>query len=43
MSNTIKCPELNDRAKHLLKTLVNCYIREGQPVGSRALAEEAGL
>lgn len=43
MSNSIKRPQLNDRAKQLLKTLVNCYIREGQPVGSRTLAKEAGL
>jgi heat-inducible transcriptional repressor len=36
-------PELNDRAQYLLKTLVERYIREGQPVGSRALARESGL
>ena len=34
---------LNDRARYLLKTLVDCYIREGKPVGSKALAEAAGL
>ena len=34
---------LNDRAQHLLKVLVERYIDEGQPVGSRALAKEAGL
>ena len=34
---------LNERAQHLLKVLVERYIREGQPVGSRALAREAGL
>ena len=34
---------LNDRAQHLLKVLVERYIGEGQPVGSRALAKEAGL
>lgn len=34
---------LNERAQHLLKVLVERYIRDGQPVGSRALAREAGL
>ncbi|MDT8364094.1 MAG: heat-inducible transcriptional repressor HrcA [Nitrosomonas sp.] len=34
---------LNDRAKILLKTLVEHYIHEGQPVGSRALAKFSGL
>lgn len=36
-------PELNERARHLLKTLVERYIREGQPVGSRALSRDSGL
>lgn len=36
-------PLLSDRAQHLLKVLVERYITEGQPVGSRALAREAGL
>lgn len=34
---------LSERALHLLKTLVEVYIREGQPVGSRTLARTAGL
>lgn len=34
---------LNDRAQHLLKVLVERYIGEGQPVGSRVLAKEAGI
>jgi heat-inducible transcriptional repressor len=34
---------LDDRAKRLLKTLVERYIDEGQPVGSRTLAKAAGL
>ena len=34
---------LSDRAQHLLKILVERYIGEGQPVGSRALARDAGL
>jgi len=36
-------PALNDRAQRLLKTLVECYIREGQPVGSKTLVREAAL
>ncbi len=35
--------ELSDRAQHLLKILVERYIDEGQPVGSRTLAREVGL
>lgn len=34
---------LNDRAQHLLKVLVERYIRDGQPVGSRVLARDSGL
>lgn len=34
---------LNDRAQHLLKRLVEHYIREGQPVGSRTLSRDLGL
>ena len=34
---------LDDRAKTLLKTLVERYIAEGQPVGSRTLSRAAGL
>jgi heat-inducible transcriptional repressor len=34
---------LNDRAQHLLKVLVESYIREGQPVGSRTLSRDSGL
>ena len=35
--------ELNERAQYLLKALTERYIREGQPVGSRTLARDAGL
>jgi heat-inducible transcriptional repressor len=35
--------EISERARKLLKTLVECHIRDGQPVGSRTLQEEAGL
>lgn len=34
---------LNERAQHLLKTLVQYYIREGQPVGSSTLLRESNL
>src|SRR5512135_1259659 len=34
---------LNDRAQHLLRVLVESYIREGQPVGSRTLSRDSGL
>lgn len=34
---------LNERAAILLKQLVASYISDGQPVGSRKLAEDAGL
>ena len=34
---------LNDRARQLLRTLVESYIRDGQPVGSRSLSRESGL
>jgi len=35
--------EVSDRARHLLKVLVERYIREGQPVGSRTLSRDSGL
>jgi len=34
---------LDDRAKLLLKTLVERYIADGQPVGSRTLSKSSGL
>ncbi|KAA1194591.1 heat-inducible transcription repressor HrcA [Pseudohalioglobus sediminis] len=34
---------ISERATILLKTLVETHIRDGQPVGSRTLMEEAGL
>lgn len=36
-------PALSERAQCLLKTLVQRHIRDGQPVGSRALLRESGL
>ena len=34
---------LSDRAQSLLKILVERYIAEGQPVGSRTLSKYSGL
>lgn len=36
-------PRLNERAQLMLKTLVERYIRDGQPVGSRTLSRDSGL
>jgi len=41
MSNDVTV--LSERAQILLKTLVERYIAEGQPVGSRALSKHSGL
>src|SRR5688572_3787247 len=41
MSNDL--PGLSERAQILLKTLIERYIAEGQPVGSRALSKYSGL
>ena len=35
--------DISERAQHMLKVLIDRYIRDGQPVGSRTLAREAGL
>ena len=35
--------EIDERAQHFLKALIERYIRDGQPVGSRTLARDAGL
>ena len=35
--------ELNSRAQHLLKALVQHYIRDGNPVGSRTLSRDPTL
>ncbi len=39
----INLNELTERAQYLLKALTERYIREGQPVGSRTLARDAGM
>ena len=36
-------PELDPRARQLLRTLIARYIRDGEPVGSQTLARHAGL
>jgi heat-inducible transcriptional repressor len=36
-------PDLSPRAQHLLKKLVEQYIRDGAPVGSRTLSRDSGL
>lgn len=43
MSSDTNDDLFNDRAQHLLKRLVEHYIREGQPVGSRTLSRDLGL
>ena len=35
--------QLSDRARHLLRALIEKYISDGQPVGSRTLSRAAGL
>ncbi len=41
--STESFPELNERAKHLLKVLIEQYIDSGQPIASTALANQSGL
>ncbi len=36
-------PDLPDRAQRMLRSLIDRYARDGQPVGSRTLARELGL
>jgi heat-inducible transcriptional repressor len=40
---TISEQAISERAQHFLKVLIERYIRDGQPVGSRTLAKDAGL
>ena len=35
--------DLNEREQYLLRVLIESYIRDGQPVGSRALTRDSGL
>ncbi len=41
--NPLSSSQVNERAQYFLKVLVERYIRDGQPVGSRTLARDAGL
>ncbi len=41
MSKNPSSPVLNERAQHLLRVLIERYIRDGEPVGSRTLARDA--
>lgn len=43
MSAEANKPIPTDRAQHLLRALIQRYIRDGQPVGSRTLSKDAGL
>jgi heat-inducible transcriptional repressor len=49
VSNDLRSPvfpvegQVSERALHFLKVLVERYIRDGQPVGSRTLARDTGL
>jgi len=43
MNRPPQASALSNRARHLLKTLIDCYVSEGQPVGSKALADASGL
>jgi heat-inducible transcriptional repressor len=43
MANEAREESLGERAQHLLRTLIESYIRDGQPVGSRVLSRESGL
>lgn len=36
-------PTLDSRSRQLLRTLISCYIQNGEPVGSKTLAQQAGL
>ncbi len=43
MSVESSSPVPNDRGQHLLRVLIQRYIRDGQPVGSRTLSKDTGL
>jgi heat-inducible transcriptional repressor len=43
MAHESRDEALSERAQHLLRILIESYIRDGQPVGSRALSRESGL
>ena len=43
MMSTTTPHALGERAQIILKTLIDRFIREGEPVGSRTIARESGL
>jgi heat-inducible transcriptional repressor len=43
MFSDVRDDSLNDRAQRLLRILVESYIRDGVPVGSRSLSRDSGL
>ena len=43
MSADAISPQPNERAQHLLRVLIQRYIKDGQPVGSRTLSKDSGL
>lgn len=43
MASHPSSPVLNERAQHLLRVLIERYIRDGEPVGSRTLARDTGM
>ena len=43
MVSTSQKPVPDERSQHLLKVLIQRYIREGQPIGSRTLSRDSGL
>src|ERR1700746_3288702 len=43
MAHESRDEALSERAQHLLRILIETYIRDGQPVGSRAPSRESGL
>ncbi len=43
MSAETSKPIPNDRGQHLLKVLIQRFIQDGQPIGSRTLSKDAGL
>lgn len=43
MSEEASKPLPSDRGQHLLRVLIQRYIRDGQPVGSRTLSRDSGL
>lgn len=43
MTDETSNPIPNDRGQHLLRVLIQRYIQDGHPVGSRTLSKDAGL